>query len=271
MLNLTDAQISAAKANDIAAITAIIGETEPIVIEAAKRHSKFGGEEDPHRAEDLAQEGRVAVWRAVERFEGTTVAQFAAYIRQTIEGVITDARRAATWVGVSPRAAKDFEMALRFASGDPYAAERLAVQADPMRDRKMTPEQARGCRLAWQGLEFLESPAGIDREGSPITLGMVLAEEVAMPEDLIEAADRAAHRRTVLRSQVHRALGGLSERQRTVVKAEFGISPVPQYGPEIPDADLAADLSITAAQVKKARYLGKERFAALYLAGAQQW
>ncbi|WP_406113921.1 sigma-70 family RNA polymerase sigma factor [Kitasatospora purpeofusca] len=271
MLNLTEAQISAAKENDIDAITAIVRETEGIIAEAAQRHSKFSGDENRERAQDLAQEGRVAVWRAVSRFEGTTVDQFAAYIRRTIEGAITDARRAETWTGVCARAAKDFELALRYASGDPYAAEKLAVQADPMGDRKMSPEQARACRLAWQGVEYLDAPAGVDGEGESITLGMVLAEEIEMPADLVEAVDRSAHRRKVIRTQVHHALGLLSDRMRHVLKADHGISPVPHYGAGLPTGALAEDMGITAAQVRKARYLGQERFSTLYLAGAREW
>ncbi|MER5863797.1 sigma-70 family RNA polymerase sigma factor [Kitasatospora sp. NPDC002040] len=271
MLNLTDDQISAAKANDLSAITAIIRETEGIVTEAARRHSKFSGSEDQARAEDLAQEGRVAVWRAVERFEGETVAQFAAYIQRTIEGAITDARRADTWSGVSPRAAKDFELAMRFASGDPYAAEKLAVQADPMGDRKMSPENARACRLSWQGVEYLDAPAGTEESGEAITLGMVLAEELGMPAELVESSDRLAYRRKVVRTQVHHALGLLSDRMRHVLKADHGISPVPRYGTDVPDSTLAEDMGITAEQVQRARYRGQERFSALYLAGAKQW
>ncbi|MER6365042.1 sigma factor [Kitasatospora sp. NPDC001527] len=271
MLNVTEIQISAAKENDLDAIAAIVRATEGIVAEAASRHSKFAGSEDRTRAEDLAQEGRVAVWRAVSRFEGSTADQFAAYIRQTVEGAVTQARRAETWCGVTSRAAKDFELALRHAGGDPYAAERLAVLVDPMGDRKMSPDQARACRLAWQGLEYLDAPVATDGEGGPVTLGMVLAEELGMSSDLVTPSDRAAHRQEVIRGQVHRALGLLSDRMRHVLKADHGIAPVPQYGADVPDDVLATDMGLTPAQIQRARYCGQNRFSSLYLAGAHQW
>ncbi len=271
MLNLTEAQITAAQNNDLGAIAAIISETEGLVTEAARRHSKFAGEDNATRAEDLAQEGRIAVWRALERFEGTAVAQFAAFIRQTIEGAMSDARRAEVYAGLSASAAHDFEMAMRYAGGDPFEAEKVATRADVMGPRRMSAELANAARLSWQGLQYLDAPAGVDDQGEPVTLGAQLAEEIGLPADLVESGDIERHRRKVIRTQVHGTLGRMSERMAFVLKADHGISPVPRYGEDVPDSELAADMGVDAGQVRKVRYRAQERFSALYLAGAQQW
>ncbi|MGW3229397.1 sigma-70 family RNA polymerase sigma factor [Kitasatospora sp. NPDC001095] len=271
MLNLTEDQITAAKANDLDAITAIVRETESLVTGAAHYYAKHQGEYCATRAEDLAQDGRVAVWRAIGRFEGGTVEQFAAYIRRTIDKTISDARRAEMFEGLSPSAAKDFENALRHAGGDPYAAEHIATQDDVMGARRMSPELAYAARLSWQGLDYLSAPAGTDDEGEPRTLAVKLAEEIGVPADLVEPRDIENRRQAVIRDQVHRALGRLSDRQRTVLKAGHGISPVPLYRVAEDDAELAAEMDMTPYQVQQARTKGGKRFAELYTAGATQW
>ncbi|MCX5398485.1 hypothetical protein [Streptomyces sp. NBC_00102] len=100
-----------------------------------------------------------------------------------------------------------------------------------------------------------------------MTLGDVVAGEMEEPAELVTASDVAAHRRDVVRTQVHRALGLLSDRQRHVLKADHGIAPVGYYG-DGPDAELAADMGATTTQVKQARCKGKARFAEVYRAGA---
>lgn len=182
---------------------------------------------------------------------------------------MADARREATRPGISIYTAKRFEHAICLASGDPYEAEQIAA-SEEMGGEKLTPELARAARLSWLGLDSLDRPFNAGRHGESFTLGDVIAQEMGVPADLVDSADIASHRRRVIREQVHRSLGMLSERQRHVLKADHGIAPVGFYGDE-PDAVLADDMGATPYQVKQARVKGKNRFSELYRAGARTW
>ncbi|MFE5901105.1 sigma factor [Streptomyces sp. NPDC056488] len=264
MTTLTHAQISDAKENDLAAVTAVIQETEALVSSRARRIVGPYGNRD--LIEDLTQTGRIAVWQAIPTFAGTEPAQFMSHIDRVVTRAMEDARREAIRPGVVPRVAKAFEDAISKACGDPYEAERIAT-TDAMGSDKMTPELARAARLSWQGVDSLDRPFSVPLLGPGVTLGDVVAAEMEDPAELVTAADVASHRRTVVRDQVHRTLGLLSERQRHVLKADHGIAPVGHYG-DGPDAVLANDMGVTPCQVKQARVKGKGRFAELYRAGA---
>ncbi|WP_432068249.1 hypothetical protein [Streptomyces sp. C10-9-1] len=269
MTQLTHAQIADAKNNDLDAMTAIIGETEELL---AGRAWKLSGanERDSDMMEDLKQVGRIAVWQSVATFTGTEPAQFMAHIERAVTRAMEDARREATRPGVAPRIAKAFEHAISLAVGDPYEAERIAT-TDAMGKDKMSPDLARAARLSWLGLDSLDRPFNGSLLGPGVTLGDVIASEMEAPAELVNASDVASHRRTVIRDQVHRALGVLSERQRHVLKAGFGISPVALYQPGADDDELAGDMGCTRYQVQQARTKGSKRFAELYRAGARAW
>ena len=104
-----------------------------------------------------------------------------------------------------------------------------------------------------------------------MTLGQLLADEIGIPADLIEGRDIATHRTRVIREQVHHALGLLSDRQRTVLKAGHGIMPLALYRTGTDDGELAEDMGVSTYQVQQARTKGQKRFAELYQAGARQW
>ncbi|WP_405793364.1 RNA polymerase sigma factor [Streptomyces sp. NBC_01506] len=269
MTHLTHSQISAARENDLDAVSAVISETEAL-IKAKARHYAGSAEVNGNAlAEDLAQAGRIAVWQSLAKFDGDSPGEFMKYIDRALHTAMSEARRAETRPGVTPYAAGDFEKALTLAGGDPYDAERIAI-TDDMGERQMSPDHAYAARLSWLGLEYLDRPVQSEG-GKVITLAAKLEREIGMPAELITAADIASHRRTVIRDQVHRTLGLLSERQRHVVKAVFGISPVPKYRPVIDDAELEADTGLSHDQVRQARKKGKERFSELYRAGARAW
>ncbi|MEU3074371.1 sigma-70 family RNA polymerase sigma factor [Streptomyces laurentii] len=269
MTHLTHAQIAAAKDNELTAITAIIKETESLVWSRARYYAGSTAENGNALAEDLAQSGRIAVWECIAKFDGDTPEAFMAYIGRHIDTAMLDALRTETRPGVTARAAKDFEHALTLAAGDPYDAERIAAGGE-MGDRKMTPEHAYAARLSWLGLDYLDRPVSAE-DGDSLTLAEKVERESGVPADLITPADIASHRRTVIRTQVHRVLGLLSERQRHVLKAGFGVSPVPQYRPGADDGELAADMGCTRYQVQQARTKGNRRFGELYRAGARAW
>lgn len=272
MTHLTHDQISAAKDNDLEAVSTVIRETENLVNSRARHYAGSAKDNGNALAEDLAQAGRIAVWQCISKFDGDTPQAFMAYIDRHVSTAMLDALRAETRPGVTARAAKDFEAALALAAGDPYEAERIAASPE-MGDRKMSSEHAYAARLSWQGLDSLDRPVEIPRQpGRPvITLGEKIAQEVGVPADLLDSAAIASHRRSVIRDQVHRALGALSDRQRHVLKAGFGIAPVAEYRPGADDDALAADMGATRYQVQQARTKGAKRFSELYRAGARAW
>ncbi|WP_411094305.1 sigma factor [Streptomyces sp. 021-3] len=267
MTTLTHDQISAAKENSLTAVTAVIRETEALVAARARKVAGSNGNSD--LVDDLTQTGRITVWQAIATFTGTEPAQFMAHIDRAITRAMEDARREAIRPGVAPRVAKAFEDAISKAGGDPYEAERIAT-TDAMGQDKMSPELARAARLSWLGIDSLDRPFSAPLLGPGVTLGDVVAAEMEAPSELVTASDVAAHRREVITDQVHRTLGALSERQRHVLKADHGVTPVPHYG-DGPDSALADDMGITVPLVRKARYQGKGRFAELYRAGARAW
>ncbi|MFJ9207481.1 hypothetical protein [Streptomyces sp. NPDC102264] len=269
MTQLTHAQIADAKNNDLDAVSSVIRETEELVKTRARRFATTAGHTDTDLVEDLAQVGRIAVWEALGDFAGDDPAQFMVHIDRGITRAMADARREATRPGISIYTAKRFEAALCQAAGDPYDAEKIAA-SDEMGTDKLTPDLARAARLSWLGLDSLDRPYHRGDFGSDYTLGDAIAQEMGLPADLVDSADIASHRRRVIREQVHRALGLLSERQRHVLKADHGIAPVGHYGDQH-DVVLADDMGVRADQVKQARKYGKKRFGVLYRAGARAW
>ncbi|MGW8975116.1 hypothetical protein [Streptomyces platensis] len=266
MTHLTAELIFAAKRNDLSAISALIAETESLVISRANYHATLKGRLDADLAEDLAQVGRVRIWESLANFEGTERGEFLNYIGKALHSAMTEHRRAVTCQGVSPTTAKDFERAIELAAGDPYEAARIAT-TDAMGPRKMTRDRAYAALLAWLGTDSLDRPLNDDLYGEAITLGDVIAAESGVPVDLLDPRDYVSATRKTVRDQVHRVLGKLSDRQRHVLKADHGIAPVGHYG-DGPDAVLADDMGVTPYQVKQARVKGKNRFSELYRAGA---
>ncbi|MFD4141584.1 sigma-70 family RNA polymerase sigma factor [Streptomyces sp. NPDC058572] len=269
MIQLSPETIAAAKANDIAAITAVVEATEEFVLSRARRFADQSGHVDMSTMEDLAQIGRIAVWQALARFDGHAFAQFMVFIDRSVSGAMSDARREETRRGVSAHAAKVFEEALTLSGGDPYEAERVAASQVMGKDR-LLPDLAHAAYLSWLGVDYLDRTLG-DAAPESATLGQLVAETASVPEDLVDSRDIATHRRTVIRDQVHKTLGALSDRQRHVLKAGFGIAPVAQYQPGADDDELAGDMGATRYQVQQSRTKGTKRFAELYRAGARAW
>jgi RNA polymerase sigma factor (sigma-70 family) len=284
MIDLTAEQISAAKANDLTAVTAVIEATEERVMQLARKYAANGAYVDDALVEDLAQVGRIAVWQAIGRFEGKDVAQFFTFIDRTLNGALSDERRTLTRSGVSPQAVKDFETALTVAAGDPYEAQRLVCTADVMGARKMSPELAYAARMAWQGATSIDhqfhSPKGSGyREGNPesdkaMTPAQFLVSEIGIPEDLLTTADVVSARQREVRKTVHATLDKLSDRMSGVLRRDYGFRDVPHYtdGTKASvgsaDEEMAADMGVTVYQLQQARTKGKARFRELYLKGA---
>ncbi|MFJ3858138.1 hypothetical protein ACIPRL_18075 [Streptomyces sp. NPDC090085] len=267
MTHFTVEQIAAAKQNDIAAVTAVIAETETLVTRRANEYANQGGRVDHALADDLAQAGRIKVWECLAKFEGVSPREFMSYIDKCLHTAMAEQRRVIRRPGVSERTARDFELAITLAGGYPYDAVRIAC-TDEMGPRKMTRDRAYAALLSWLGMDSLDRPIVHEHNEVPgITLGDVVAQASGVQADLVESGDYADASRKAVREQVHRVLAKLSDRQRHVLKADHGISPVGFYG-DGPDAALAVDMGVTPYQVKQARVKGKNRFTELYVAGA---
>lgn len=262
MIALTEQQIADAKNNDLTAVTAVVEATEERVQQLARRYATGSGRTDLDLQEDLAQNGRVAVWEALGRFNGQTVAEFFVFIDRTVQGVMSDARKVETRPGVTRSIASEFERALSIAGGDPFEAEKVA-QSDVMGKKKLSPEMAYAARLSWQGVEYLDAPASSGDGEAYASLLDKVADRVGVSSDLVEPSDYAKVRRDETRDNVHTILDRMGRQQNDVLKATFGIDPVGLYGTENDD-EIAADFGIERHRVRVIRSLGKTRFAKLW-------
>ncbi|MFJ7250740.1 sigma-70 family RNA polymerase sigma factor [Kitasatospora sp. NPDC098652] len=270
MTTFTPGQISAAQNGDLSAISAIISEAETLIQQRAREYAISESWADYALADDLASVGRVRLWEVLQTFEGDNPRKFMHYVDQALHSAMSEERRKHRRPGVSERTARDFELAITLAAGDPFAAVQIAT-TDEMGPRKMTRDRAYAALLSWLGTESIDPHRSADAEDdSGDALRDVVAVLAEVPADLVEAADYDTTRRNAIREQVQRTLSLLSERQRHVLKADHGIAPVGLYGDQ-PDAVLADAMGVTPYQVKQARIKGKTRFAELYAAGAQTW
>ncbi len=262
MIDLTEAQIADAKANDIEAVTAVVTATEERVCQLARQYGTTGGHANDHLVEDLEQIGRIAVWEALSRFKGASVAEFFTFVDLTLKGVMSSARKVETRQGVSRAVAADFERAVALAGGDAYEAEWLVTTREAMGDRRMSPDMAYAARLSYQGSAYLDAPIE-GPDGESVTLADNLVSRAGVPVDLLEPSDYAAAKRRATTVKVHDTLNRMGDQQRTVLMALTGVEPVGYYGAEYDD-DLSADYGIPRQRVRVIRTKGKARFAELY-------
>ncbi|MEW2302598.1 sigma factor [Streptomyces sp. NPDC006655] len=274
MIDLTVEQIRAAAANDLQAVTEVLAALEPRIGQLANKYAANGGVRNHDLAEDLEQEGRVAVWQCIARFEGDSVAQFFTYIDRTLRGVMDDKRRCETRPGVSEDTARRFERCLTVCAGDPYEAEREAQRVDGCLGReRLSREMAYAARLSWQGLRYLDAPipAGPNMLGDPSEQTRTLVEVVAdkyvgIPDDLADSADIERGHRKAIKEAVHATLNRMGRQQAFVLKATYGIDPVP---PMDTDREIGEALGLgEKVSVRSIRARGHARFRELYLAGA---
>jgi RNA polymerase sigma factor (sigma-70 family) len=266
MIDITLEQIRSAadkSASDhLTAFGVVLDALAPRIGQVANKYATSGGIRNADLAEELEQIGRIAAWQCIERFTGETVAQFFTYVDRSLNGALDAERRRETRQGVSEDTAKRFERCLSQCSGDPYAAEREAVRADGVLGReRMTPETAYAARLAWQGADYLDAPV----HNGHTTLGALVAETFGVPADLVEAVDITRAERRAIRDAVHATLGRMGRQQAFVLRASYGIEPVPQMGS---DREIADALGIEEHRITVLRWKAKARFRELYLAGA---
>jgi RNA polymerase nonessential primary-like sigma factor len=236
-----------AKNNDATACRTIIDGTEGMVkklsYEACRKASRLD------LVEDMEQHARLTVWEAVRDYEGRNGAVFTTYLYRSISGALDDEMRRVTRPGVGHEAMKTFTRCLSIAEGDVRAAERLCTVSGEK--RRLSPELARATRLAWEGAASLDMPAE-DTDGGAATLGDLIADPYGygVPEDLVEASDVAAGQRQRNKDLAHALLALTSERRRFILKATYGIDPVPFFED---DNEIAAYLGITRSTVGNTR------------------
>lgn len=267
VIDITPAQIAAAQANDLDAVHAVFEATDERIVQLAARNASQAGRVDPHVAEDMAQEGRVAVWEALGRFNGSTTAEFFTYISEHAGRAMNQLRQRTQRAGVSRAVAERFERCLVWAHADPAEAERLAQSADPkyLGAERMTAETARAARIAWQGSEALDAPASSDDNTS-------LAERLTYADEREEISDAEREARAAKIARVRETLDCLPQEHEAVLSAEFGIGDYP--APDLTAhgmldwGSVAANAGVPAHAVESLAKAARVAFRAGYLGGS---
>lgn len=171
MDTLTLAQIADAQRNDLDAITAVVQATESRVTSLAHDAASRMGTSYGEYLAEFTQTGRVAVWEAIKRFDGTSVDSFYAFIYRTVDTVLMDTMRSERHGGADPDAVKVFASMLDEAEGDVHLAEKLS-QTLPPKGKRLGAERAYAARIAWQGSVSIDKTSGDDETSLLHTLAV---------------------------------------------------------------------------------------------------
>lgn len=211
------AQVAAALEGNQSAITGILSELDRLIRSRARRIDRL-------HAEDLAQEGREALWRSMGRFTGGSAGQFVVFAERTVTGAMMDAYCAMRYPGISVDEAKLWRSAYKHAKGDADEAERLMCSGELA--WRMSPDTAKAVRSAVSPTESL-------------------------PEELTQEAPPESSEGDTGRSNGRAAwmLLTLPDQQRTVLEMTYGIG---EYG-RMDDSEIAASLGIPKRHVASAR------------------
>lgn len=250
--------VRAAQNADLEATTAVIAATESRIAvlarKAARRMADSGPRHDDY-FDEFTQQGRIAVWEALARFDENVNPDFLGFAYTTVETTLLGATRTERNQGVDGDAAKTFLSMLDRAGGDPFLAEKLA-QTVPPAGRRLSADRAHAARLAYQGADSLDAPAPGSTDDERWEPG---TSTYGVPEDLITPDDVAREEARVKKALVHGVLDVMGEGQAYVLRATFGIDPAPFYGNGA-DEELAADMDTTAKAVREARSKGLKSF-----------
>ncbi len=246
--------IRAAQGNDLEAVTEVIKATESRIRGIA---GKLGASHD--QREEFEQVGRVAVWEALGRFTGDSVDSFFAFMTRTAETTMRDAVRTEKnqgATGADHTALWTFAACVREANGDLDVAEQLS-QTLPPKGRRLSAERAHAARMAYEGPVSLDMPNG--DEGA--TLADVLESDYGVPDDLVEASDLARSQRDRKIKTVRAVLDSMGAKGSHILKATYGIDPVPCLGTGADaDRELAETLGTKPGTVKVLRNQAHKSF-----------
>ena len=240
--------VRAAVAGDRDARAALVEAFMPLIGSVARNYRAS----QPIARVELMQEGVVGLLRALERFDPDSAVPFWAYaswwVRQAMQQLVSELSRP---VVLSDRALrqlsriKDAYAAHHRDTGREATLAQLAERAD------VDEQQAANLVAADRPARGLEQPLQGD-EGVVGTLGELIADPLAVDE-YEQIVTRIAA------SELRDLLSGLSERERLVVRAHFGLD-----GPAQSLRDIAGRLGVSAERVRQLedRALGKLRAAA---------
>ena len=239
MIDITTEQIAAAKANDMDAVRAVFLATDERIQQIANRAATSGGRTDHQLAEDLAQDGREALWKALDRFDGASPAEFFTFLNTTVSGALADRRKAETQQGVSVAVAKRFAKSLAV-DGDHHAAEQRCIGAPLDSGMRMSPEMARAARLSWQGAISLDAPlsgngsgfgaGSVHNRGGGVHKQETPADRLTYNDERDRISDEEAEARATTRERVRETLATLPQSQEALLSLAFGIGDFPMVG-----------------------------------------
>ncbi|MFE1959229.1 hypothetical protein [Streptomyces sp. NPDC059479] len=263
MSELAISIVRAARNQDLEAISKVIAATEGrisvLARKAARRMAESGPRHEGYR-DEFEQVGRIAVWEALARFDESVTADFLGFAYATVEATLLNATRAERNQGTDPDAAKTFLSMLGMAGDDPYLAEKLA-QTVPPAGRRLSADRAHAARLAYQGAESLDAsvPGGVGNEPWEPAVSAY-----GVPDELVTPDDVAREERRIKCAVVQGILDTMGDGQAHVLRATYGIEPVPFYG-NANEEELAADMGTTPKAVREARSKGLKSFGRRYI------
>lgn len=251
MITMDD--ITAAQSNDMGAITRVCGHVEQTVLNLARNiHAKGSSVE----IDDLAQEGRLAVWQALPRFTADTVDAFTGFAYRTALTAMRGHAQADRFSGVSQFTADVYAAMVKKSNGDHEVARELSQTLPPKGQRLSR-------NAAWAAYSaFNTEPAFILNEsgGSEQALDR-LSQTHGVPDDLVTAEDKTRDARSERGTIVRAVLDSMTDLMNEVLRGTYGIE-----RPEIADIDELADaLGLDREAVRRARSKGHTSFAKRYI------
>lgn len=263
--------VHAAQSGDLNATADVITAMEDRIQKLAKKAAKNMRDGGIDRfADDFAQDARVAMWGALERFEGDDIDGFYAFMHRTMSAVLFESASEERNTGADKDALKVFAACMKRANGDTMLAEKLAQQEpESPNGRRLGRDRAHAARLAWEGSLALDEtvPGGTEWDSAGTFAGM-LASSVGVPEDLLFPEDFASEATRQTTTMVRAVLDTMGAQQRNVLKANFGIAGTPLFtyarGNNM-DAELGQHLGLDEKVVKTARAKGFRAFATKFI------
>lgn len=254
---ITIEDVRAAQDNDMAALTRISEYIDGAVTRMASNVARSSGVGAD--ADDLAQEGRIAVWQALPKFRGDTVDEFVSFAYRTAKRAMLVTRQEENAPGLPEYAATVFSAMLTRTHGDHELARELA-QTLPPKGQRLSKEAAWSAYAAFNTEVVPEGSTYDNDPGGWARLEWLYAAH-GVPADLVTASDITKEAQRERAAIVHAVLNSMTDLMNEVLRGTYGIE-----RPEIADIDELADaLGLDRASVRRARSKGHASFAKRYI------